>query len=213
MKRVFRDGCQWRIVFLLVAALKFGLAGGPVVELKTSRAVLGHDAWQKQVLEDFDFQTWKGVSREAYARRLSALDLSEFRFPKVKVAVGVVVSTNKYEAGQSFGVVAENPRRMLARIDVLAVQDILSAQQSMMRMFSEIPVRVPRIEKIEIGDRGYAWGDELLQHVAFTRNNVRVKIFTDCTCYSAGEIARQIDELILKQSRAPEKKWWDFFSR
>lgn len=25
-------------------------------------------------------------------------------------------------------------------------------------------------------------------------------------------IARQIDELILKQSRAPEKKWW-YFSR
>ena len=57
-----------------------------------------------------------------------------------------------------------------------------------------------------IGDRAYRgvfWGGH---YIVFARNNVYVAVNSWSEEYPAEPLARQVDALILKMSRAPEKK-------
>lgn len=167
----------------------------------------------ERTMREFDFASWGGRAKGKYLRPLLDFDVSTVH---LKVGDVDVVTTPRGKVGENFSrlfVFAREDRRGLFTVTALTAPDVVTAQKCMLRNFA-VTYRGPSdVVQKEIGDRGYG-GTFLGGHyVVFSRNNVYVAVDSRSDEYPAESVARQIDELILKQSRAPEKKWWYFFSR
>lgn len=196
------------VCVILIAQFVVGLQPCRAAETTVGAADQSQDfsskAHYERILAQFDFNSWKGKVQEKYTRTLSGFDLSGFKFPAVKIPTTTSKLTRSgYER---LSVIAEDERLILAQIAVQVRRDVLSAQTFLMESFADMSVRPANVAQIEIGDRGYGWGRERTCSVAFTRNNVCVRVYAAPAHYSVLDLARQVDALILKMSRAPEKK-------
>lgn len=192
------------LIVLFVVGLQPCRAAETTVGAADQSQDFSSKAHYERILAQFDFNSWKGKVQEKYTRTLSGFDLSGFKFPAVKIPA--TTSQMKDSGYTRLSVVARDERLVLARVTVLEWQDVLSAQTFLMESFADMSVRPANVAQIEIGDRGYGWGRERMCNVAFTRNNICVRVHTDPAHYSVLDLARQVDALILKMSRAPEKK-------
>ena len=197
-------------LFIIAIWCQTGLFAG--LEFAAERGVSKsqRDNRLERVVKEYEFPSWKGRTREKYVRPLQALDISTISIPTGKIEI--VILNEHLSRGSRIDVLTKDGEKNLVMAFAHVAPDIESAQKWMLESFAYSTVRASGITLCEMGDRGYEASFKDEGFITFVRNNVHVHV----RCwggYSSRAIARQIDELILKQSRTPEKKWWHFFSR
>lgn len=156
----------------------------------------------ERTAQEYGFPSWRGMTKDLYARTLSSLEL-----PNLAIQTNDHAFTASYKArGRFFRAVimAKEGERELLRIEKIVATNVVAAQEQLVNCMAGFSAGNYSSATNDIGDRGYGVVTRYHDFVAFSRNNVFISVSSLTNMYSAASLARLIDADILQKSKADE---------
>ena len=179
-------GCVKGLFLLLLLALL------PCVCLARDESLFAHAA------REYEFDSWRGQTKAAYARRLTSYDLP--LLPLMTNSPTVRVDRQGKNSLKRLYVRHDGDLPSSLRIVTGVATSEVSAQEFMIRHLGTCLMGCHDYTLYEIGDRGYSVITNQWSTLVFTRNNIYVEIQSTTNLYSAESLGRQIDADILRKS-------------
>ena len=158
----------------------------------------GVDSYDESVKRAYGYSNWCGRTRMDYPRLVQDWYLPDLSLPTN--GINAVVENEAFETGRGFFIVRNGDE--LIYVDSEICGSVEGAHEAVIEKFSNMTTTriFPQVTN-DIGDVLFYYqypGDG--DSVVFTRNNVFVRIRSDMLSCSATNIAKQIDDSILRAS-------------
>ena len=148
---------------------------------------------------DYKLSEWRGRTEFDYIKNIDKWDFGCISLPTNRLDLASE-KWNENSIGQKTLYVFNRRNDFSIRIDVSLLQDVNSAHDEIVKIFSNMASTRLYAEKKGLGDKGYQDSNGNWTSAIFARNNVVVEIRSEFDFINALDVAKQIDKEILKQS-------------
>ena len=167
---------------------------------------MGADGVFQRFVESYGYETWKGVTKFEYNKRVEKWELPDLSMN----TNGMSIVFNKFKRNDNLWdwILSDiDSHNGVLRIKVELCKNVIAAHRSIIEELSNRTSTQLYERCGEVGDQGFYLQRGIFSGCVFARNNVWVHISSYSSKIDALDIAKQIDKDILKFSRALPTLW------
>ncbi len=169
-------------------------------------SAMGADGVFQRFVESYGYETWKGVTKFEYNKRVEKWELPDLSMNTNGMSIAFY-ARQRSDNLWVWTLTDIDSNNVVLKINVELCENVIAAHRSIMELLSNRTSTKLYERCGEIGDQGFYLQREIFSGCVFARNNVWVHISSYSSKIDALNIAKQIDKDILKFSRALPTLW------